>query len=52
LFLNSALDELRAGGHAWTAGEIDEWLRRAGFIAVEAVTPASSVHFVLGRKPG
>jgi SAM-dependent methyltransferase len=53
--LANALGELhavRAGGHRWTAGEIDERLRRAGFVAVEAVSPTSPVHFVLGRKPG
>jgi hypothetical protein len=49
LFLNSALDELRAGGHAWTAGEIDEWLRRPGFIAIEAVTPARSILYWAGN---
>jgi SAM-dependent methyltransferase len=53
--LANALGELhavRAGGHRWTAGEIDERLRGAGFVAVEAVSPTSPVHFVLGRKPG
>jgi precorrin-6B methylase 2 len=53
--LSSALGELRAvraGGHPWTAGEIHERLRRAGFVAIEAVSPTGPVNFVLGRKPG
>jgi SAM-dependent methyltransferase len=52
--LATALTQLctvRSGGYPWTASEIEERLRAAGFEAVEAVSPAPSILFVLGRRP-
>jgi len=47
----SQLRTVRSGGYPWTASEIEERLRAAGFEAVEAVSPAPFILFVLGRRP-
>ena len=52
--LGAALAQLRtvrSGGYPWTASEIEERLRAAGFEPVEAVSPAPFILFVLGRRP-
>jgi hypothetical protein len=52
--LATALGQLRtvrSGGYPWTASEIEGRLRAAGFEAVEAVSLAPSILFVLGRRP-
>jgi SAM-dependent methyltransferase len=44
------LRTVRGGGHPWTAGEVEERLKAAGFKQIEGVSPSASVMFVLGRR--
>jgi SAM-dependent methyltransferase len=43
---------LRSGGHPWTETEVETRLSAAGFDRIEPFTPAPSILFVLGRRPG
>jgi SAM-dependent methyltransferase len=43
---------LRGGGHPWTGIEAEERLGIAGFDRIETFSPAPSILFVLGRRPG
>ena len=42
---------LRAGGHPWTAAEIERRLAALGFEDVEAFAPGPPILFVVGRRP-